>query len=67
MFTYVKWLDNLLAFCIIFLGIDFLWILMEYVEFGKRMPSVSDTVIGLLFAWVVYNNYKSWGKRHGND
>lgn len=49
-------------------AIECIWVFMEIIEFGHDMPSYSDLVIGLLFAWSLYSNLHivvRRGEKHG--
>jgi hypothetical protein len=40
----------------IYLLIGAIWQLFEIIEYGHIVPSVSDSIIGLGFAWSLYKN-----------
>lgn len=42
--------------CGILLTITEVWQILELIEFGKVMPSISDTIISIAFAFSLYKN-----------
>lgn len=51
----VEWL---LFFGIVY-AIDALWTIFEYMEFGQKMPSASDTIIAFIMAASIYLNIRT--------
>lgn len=51
----------------IYVTIGSVWRLLEYIEFGQPMPSVSDTIIGAVFALSLYKNLHIRVKEEGGQ
>ena len=49
---------KLLIFYGILGTVDSMWKLFEYIEYGRAMPSVSDTIIGLVLTYSLYKNLR---------
>jgi hypothetical protein len=44
------------VWCGIFLVTTSVWQILELIEFGHIMPSISDTIIGIAFTFSLYKN-----------
>lgn len=42
--------------CGILLAITGVWQILELIEFGKVMPSISDTIVSIAFTFSLYKN-----------
>lgn len=49
-------------FIFVLFAISFVWRLLEIIEFGTPQPSVSDTIVGFVMAYLIADKIKSKGR-----
>ncbi|SHN77399.1 hypothetical protein [Desulfitobacterium chlororespirans] len=54
---------NILVYFCILVMIDAVWQILEITEFGQIQPSMSDRIIGMLFAYSLLRHIYPGGKK----
>ncbi len=49
-------------FIFVLFAISFVWRLLEIIEFGAPQPSVSDTIVGFVMAYLIADKIKRKGR-----
>ena len=55
---FISQLVRVSVICVVLIVIDAVWRFLEYIEYGCPQPSISDSIIGVLFAISVYKNLR---------
>ena len=51
---YIKFFCTfLIAYVIAFIVISIFWQWLEFIQYGKTMPSTEDDIMGVIMAWMI--------------